>query len=58
VCRADEHGLWVAATDGTVAVLECQRPGKQILPAAEFLRGLHAPLVGERWSSPAAAERP
>jgi methionyl-tRNA formyltransferase len=55
VVAADpERGLLVAAGEGTVAVLECQRPGKQAMTAAEYLRGLREDPVGELWRAPAA----
>ncbi|MBN1947350.1 MAG: methionyl-tRNA formyltransferase [Bradymonadales bacterium] len=51
VVAADQkNGLLLAVSGGVVRILECQRPGKQVHPACEYLRGLQIDPVGERWS--------
>ncbi len=39
IVTADEEGLVVACGDGSFLITEIQRPGRQALPVAEFLRG-------------------
>lgn len=39
VLRADANGVCVATSDGTLRLLELQRPGGKMLPAAAFLAG-------------------
>ena len=46
----DQGTLQVAVRSGRVRVLELQKPGKRVLAAADFLRGLQAPLRGQKWS--------
>ena len=41
--------LEIAVKDGRVRVLECQKPGKRVLTASDFLRGLQTPILGQRW---------
>jgi methionyl-tRNA formyltransferase len=40
-----DENLTVACGSGAVRLVELQRAGKQPVKAAEFLRGLRAPLV-------------
>ena len=48
ILRADGTGLWVAAGEGAVRVLELQAPGARRMAAADYLRGRPLP-VGARW---------
>jgi methionyl-tRNA formyltransferase len=69
VLRADADGLEIATGAGALRLLELQRPGGRMLPAAEFLRGWPVtpgerlegramrPLVSPR-PFPAAKKRP
>jgi len=45
------EGLIVAAREGAVRVLECQRPGRPSMAATDFINGLRDDIAGERWRS-------
>jgi methionyl-tRNA formyltransferase len=50
VLDTDEKGILLAVgQDTTVRILECQRPGKRLLKAIEYLRGSNIPIVGQVW---------
>ena len=49
VVLVDTGVLEVAVRGGSVRILECQKPGKRVLAAEEFLHGLHAPILGQKW---------
>jgi methionyl-tRNA formyltransferase len=55
IVRADADGLVVAARPGAIEVLECQRPGRQVTSGIDYVRGLHEPIAGERWTRVAGA---
>lgn len=52
VLGGDASALTVAAGSGEVALLELQRPGGRMLPAAEFLRGFPIPAGARLPSRP------
>ena len=55
VVAADETALTVACGEGTLELLELQRPGGRALPAGAFAHDRE--LVGRRFETPVAAER-
>jgi methionyl-tRNA formyltransferase len=50
VIQAASHGgITIAVKGGAIQLLQCQRPGKQVVDAEGLVCGLHASIVGERW---------
>jgi methionyl-tRNA formyltransferase len=53
------NGLRIAAGEGVVSILECQRPGRQAMAAEAYINGLQSDITGERWrdgGNPEAAD--
>lgn len=48
VVEAEKH-LSVSTGGGVVEIVECQKPGKRTMAAADFLRGFQRKLRGECW---------
>jgi len=55
VLGVDAEGLWVSTGEGILRVRRMQRPGGQMLPAAEFLRGNPIPTGTQIASAPMPA---